>query len=329
MRIYYHLVFSLFSLISVTGLSIAQKTNPCDQVKELGSVSWYRNYDEALAVGEKSGKPIFILFQEVPGCSTCQNYGKNVLSNPLLVDIIENEYVPLAIYNNKGGDDAKILNKYKEASWNNPVIRVVNANGKDLVTRLSGNYSKAGLASYIRTSLTLHRGQLPVYVDLITKEFCINSRDTKEIYYSMYCFWTGEAALGNIDGVVSTSPGFMNGKEVVKLSYNPEEVSEQEITKTAKRNHFTFVNDPSNFRIDKDPQYHLKRSVYKYLALSPLQRTKINTAISKRKNPDIYLSPTQLKWKENIQNNNSISGRSALYNIPIKKAWKQMISHAE
>lgn len=324
MKSYIQLIYCSILIVS-TAISIhAQKTNPANQAKELGTVSWYRDYDQAISQSEKTGKPIMILFQEVPGCSTCQNYGKNILSNPLLVDIIENEYIPLAIYNNKGGDDAKILKKYNEPSWNNPVVRVINSEGKDLITRLSGNYSIQGLSSYIRTSLTISKGQLPEYVNLITEELTTDSRTTKEVYYSMYCFWTGEAALGDIDGVVSTSPGFMNGKEVVKVNYDTDKVSEKEITRKAKSNKFSFVKDPSKFRIDKDPQYHLKRSLYKYLPLSELQRTKINTALSQRKNPDNYLSPTQLKWKESIKDNNGQTELNVLYDKPLQKAWRQI-----
>ena len=34
---------------------------------ELGTVKWSRNYDAALKTVEDSGKPMFLLFQEVPG----------------------------------------------------------------------------------------------------------------------------------------------------------------------------------------------------------------------------------------------------------------------
>ena len=34
---------------------------------ELGTVKWTRDHDAALALSAKSGKPVFLLFQEVPG----------------------------------------------------------------------------------------------------------------------------------------------------------------------------------------------------------------------------------------------------------------------
>jgi|GEM_PF-5413510 len=38
-----------------------------DQPIEIGTVRWGRDLDEALALSKKSQKPVFVLFQEVPG----------------------------------------------------------------------------------------------------------------------------------------------------------------------------------------------------------------------------------------------------------------------
>jgi len=58
---------------------------------------------------------------------------------------IEAKFVPLAIRNNTGGTDAKILNSYGEPSWNNPVVRFVDSKGKDVISRKGGVYSKSGI----------------------------------------------------------------------------------------------------------------------------------------------------------------------------------------
>ena len=36
------------------------------QAIELGKVDWLRDFDKAIAQSKKTGKPVFILFQEVP-----------------------------------------------------------------------------------------------------------------------------------------------------------------------------------------------------------------------------------------------------------------------
>ena len=50
---------------------------PKDNPLELGKVNWLRDYDKAVKKSKGQNKPIFILFQEVPGCSTCQNFGND------------------------------------------------------------------------------------------------------------------------------------------------------------------------------------------------------------------------------------------------------------
>ena len=97
-------------------------------------------------MAKEQEKSIFLLFQEVQGCSTCKNYGREVLSDPLLVKIIEEEFISLVIYNNKGGKDKEILNHYQEPSWNNPVVPILDAEGKNLIPRMANDYSKKKVA---------------------------------------------------------------------------------------------------------------------------------------------------------------------------------------
>jgi hypothetical protein len=115
--------------------------------KELGLVAWGRDYQEALHAAHSSGRPLLILFDEVPGCSTCVHYGEVVLSDALLVEAAETLFVPLAIYNNQGGEDRRVLELFQEPAWNNPVVQFVAADGRRLIPRLAGDYSTSGLAA--------------------------------------------------------------------------------------------------------------------------------------------------------------------------------------
>jgi hypothetical protein len=117
----------------MTFLPDSKQGNPV----ELGNVHWLRSMYEAQARSKSECKPILILFQEIPGCITCRSYGSDVLSRPLIVEEIETYFVPLAIYNNRGGQDAEVLQRYNEPAWNNPVVKIVDEKGKDLVARLS------------------------------------------------------------------------------------------------------------------------------------------------------------------------------------------------
>jgi copper chaperone CopZ len=301
--------------------SFGQKTNVADQPQELGKISWYRNIDDAKEKSAATNKPILILFQEVPGCATCRNYGDNVLSHPLLVEVIENEFIPLTIFNNKGGSDAAVLKEYGEPSWNNPVLRSINADGKNIVKRHAGHYDAESLMSYLQFAIVAYGNAVPSYVKLFSEEVSSDDKHLSEAYYSMYCFWTGEAKLGSIEGVVSTSPGFMNGKEVVKVVYDKSLVSDKKISQEVKSDKFSFVTDPSTFRIDRDPQYYLKKSLYRFLPLTKGQRTKINSAIANRSNPDEYLSPKQKIWKDEISDNMNSKKVKAIYDMDVLKSW--------
>lgn len=305
-------LFSL-ALLAFAMMSMAQTHD------ELGDVNWLRSYDDALAESQKSGKPVFILFQEVPGCSTCVNYGQNVLTDPLLVDAIENEFVPLAIFNNKGGADKKVLDKYNEPTWNNPVVRIVDAKGKNLTNRIAGDYSVSGVVNGMQSALLASNSDAPMYLDLLKTE---QTRNTETTYYSMYCFWSGEAAFGNQEGVVSTEPGWMSGREVVKITYDPNAVSSKELDNVAKKADANPIKEARGYRIDKDPQYYLKQTDFKYLPLTATQKSRINSALKNRAQPEAYLSPTQLTYLDQIRK--SKSKKEVLYDLAINQAWEKM-----
>lgn len=279
------------------------RTNAFAQSEELGAISWYRDYDQALAASKKEYKPVLILFQEVPGCATCRNYGNNVLSHPLLTEAIENEFIPLAIYNNKQGKDRQILNKYNEPSWNNPVVRIVDENGVDLVPRLARNYSALGLFEAMTKALKSEQITPPPYLEIVGEELKLRPDNTKEAVYSMYCFWTGEKQLGSLQGVVQTEAGFAGGREVVRVTYNKDEISKSSIDRFAQRNSIRPIEGDANFRAAiSDEDYYLNRSVYKYLPLSRVQRTKVNSLLGSGQDPTEVLSPSQLDWLSAIKN---------------------------
>ncbi len=311
----------LVSVILFGQIAIAQKAKSHLEHEELGNVSWHRDYDQALELAKKSNKAVLLLFQEIPGCATCRNYGKNVLTHPLMVEAIEELFVPLTIFNNKGGKDKEILQRYGEPSWNNPVVRFVDANGEDLTPRIAGNYTPLNLLRNMKQVLFNSGTVVPEYMNLLEQELAIsNPNKVGEAYYQMYCFWTGEKQLGKVDGVINTESGFMGGHEVVKVTYNPDDVSVKQLDKVGNSNKFERVPEKSNYRVaSNDVHYYLKNSQYQYLPLSEIQKTKINSALGSNASPNMYLSPKQLQWLASMD---SKSGRSAsLISTPIQEAW--------
>ena len=334
----------LFSLISIISLSLdAQSwTTIPDQAKELGHVKWMRSYDDALALAQKEDKHVFILFQEVPGCATCRNYGQNLLTHPHIVEAIETYFVPLTIFNNKGGEDAKILSKFGEPSWNNPVARIIDPKKeKDVVKRLNGRYDMLSLIQTISQGILASHKLIPIYLELLQEEYAAN--DLRETHLSMFCFWSGEKNLGKLDGVLSTRAGFMNGAEVVKVTYDANELSETDLISYASNRQCAdavFTDDQrevkaakklkiasrgtGKFRPDKEPKYYTFNSDYKYLPMTELQALKVNSALSERLSPDEFLSPRQKLLLKSIRSNQK--NKISAIDKDFTKLWNQAIS---
>ncbi len=299
------------------------------QEEELGLVRWTRSYADAIKRAQEEDKPVFILFQEVPGCSTCKNYGNNLLTHPHIVEAIETYFVPLAIHNNKGGEDAEILRKFGEPSWNNPVARIIDPKSeKDIVRRLNGKYDMENLIATISSGILASNKLIPKYIDLLQKEY--SARDLRETHLSMYCFWSGEKNLGNLDGVIATKAGFMNGAEVVKVKYDANRLKEDKLIsyaaekrcadgvysddqrelKAAKKLNVS-TKKKGKFRPDGQPKYYTFNSNYKYIPMTGLQALKVNTALSNQLSPDEYLSPRQLELL-NLVNDKKVKAKSAI-----------------
>ena len=314
-------IFTLLVILLTSMSLIAQEwTKSSSLPEELGHVDWDRSYSSAIKTAKANKKPVFILFQEVPGCSTCRNYGNNLLTHPHIVEAIETYFTPLAIYNNKGGDDAEILRKFSEPSWNNPVARIIDANTEqDIVSRLNGRYDMESLVSFLSNGIIESGAFIPEFLNLLYEE--VSAQDIRETHLSMYCFWSGEKALGDLKGVVATKAGFMNHTEVVKVKYDARQISEDDLISYAAERQCAdavYTNDKremkaaqkqkirtateGKFKPDHQSKYYIYKSEFKYLPMTKLQALKVNTAISKGMSPLPYLSPRQLVMLDMIKN---------------------------
>ena len=312
--------------------------------EELGKVNWERDFNKGLAKSKAENKPVFLLFQEVPGCSTCRNYGNNVLSHPQIVEAIETLFIPVAIFNNKKGKDAAVLKMYNEPSWNNPVVRIVDSEKENIVNRVSGNYSALGIVHAMVFALQKEGKKIPTYLDLLKQSLEAEVSGIETATFSMYCFWTGEKKLGDVDGVLETQPGFMNGREVVEVKYNPVLISYENLVGEAKEascaSHVYTENQSqvsvaekvvgkkgaskkSKFRLDKEPKYYLSKSIYRFVPMTQIQATKVNVRIGNGQSPDYFLSPRQLELLSFIKNNPKIKWKSAI-NIDLIGAWERI-----
>ena len=282
---------------------------------EVGEVKWQRDYKEALAESVTSGKPLFMLFQEVPGCSGCQTYGKTVLSHPLLVEAIEDLFEPILIYNNRTiKQDNDLLKKFNEPAWNYQVVRFLDQNGKDIIPRKDRVWTVVATAKRMVKVLEAQEREAPQYLKDISNT--LDEPNVKEALFSMYCFWTGEQKLGSIEGVLKTEAGFYGGHEVTRVWYDSKQLKLDQLM--AKAQKFKCADEMYISKIDratlgktrllifeldlkkysKAPASDQKKQVsrnYKTLRLTDYQLTKVNSwcRINEAKAKS-YLSPRQL-----------------------------------
>ena len=120
---------------------------------EVGTVHWGRDFDLTRLRAKVSGKPMFVLFQETPGCKGCRKFGSEVLSDPEIVKAIEDNFTPLLISNSLPGRDAEIVKRYGEPSWNYQVVRFLNSDGVDLIPREDHVWTSSALAARMVSAL--------------------------------------------------------------------------------------------------------------------------------------------------------------------------------
>ena len=147
--------------ISVTAYGDQTTSNPV----EVGDVRWGRDFDAALKKSAAESKPVLVLFQEIPGCSGVRKFGREVLTNPLLVQAMEDEFIPMLVYNNRSsGTDRELMERYREPSWNYQVIRFLDAEGKDVIPRKDRVWTARGVAERMAKALMAVHRPVPDYL---------------------------------------------------------------------------------------------------------------------------------------------------------------------
>ena len=89
-----------------------------------------------------------------------------MLTNPQLVKAIEEEFIPMLVYNNRsGGMDRELLERYREPAWNFQVIRFLDAEGKDIIPRKDRVWTTSGVARRMVKTLRVVKRQVPDYLE--------------------------------------------------------------------------------------------------------------------------------------------------------------------
>lgn len=156
-------ILALIIILAISVTTYADQTAP--NPVEVGDVRWGRDFDAALKESATEGKPVLVLFQEIPGCSGVRQFGREVLTNPLLVQAIEEEFIPMLVHNNRSsGMDRDLMERYQEPSWNYQVIRFLDDEGKDVIPRKDRVWTTRGVAERMRQALMAVHRPVPDYL---------------------------------------------------------------------------------------------------------------------------------------------------------------------
>ncbi len=318
--------------------------------RELGQVDWHRGFDQSAKIAARKQQPMLVLFQEIPGCSTCVDYGQQVLSHPLVAEAAETLFVPVAVYNNIEGVDKVTLTSFEEKAWNNPVVRIITPDRKPLTSRLANDYSVAGLTAAMVNALNKSDTAVPAYLQLIADETAAKKTGLQQATFAMHCFWEGEGALGGLNGTITTKPGFVDGVEVVHVQYDPKVIKYEKLLSSARSMKcasrvFTHnkkqqsiasrvvgsdaVPLNSTIRPDKTPKYFLANSPYKHLPMTETQAARVNSALGDKSDPNRFLSPRQVSLFGVIKNNPSASWPTVVGTTDMIKSWSDATSLAD
>ena len=288
-----------------------------EDYEELGGVRWMRDFERARARAERESRPLLVLFTEIPGCSTVKGFGHGALRDPIVIEAITAHFVPVVIYNNRPGRDADLLASFEEPAWNNPVVRAITPDRRPLAERFSGPYEAAPLLDTMRRALDVH-AKSPAWLSLVAGERASRKRGTERATLSMYCFWSGEAKLGEIEGVVGSRTGFEQGREVVEIEYDPGRISYAELMRKAhERGAATgaitrteaelasasevfgarAVKHPTRAvrRSLKDDKKQIERSALRWVPMTEAQASRVNALAGRGDTRGAlrFLSPTQ------------------------------------
>ena len=232
----------------------------------------------------------------------------------MLVDAIETLFHPVLVYNNKEGADAALLARFKEPAWNNPVVRFLDVEGADVLPRADGVWELAPLVARTVASLRAAKREVPAWLDLFAADQAggASGRAT----FAMHCFWEGEGHLGGIDGVLHTRAGWLEGKEVVEVAFDPSKISYAELIARAQRLECAstvYARDDAQLatarakvaeravRSDEaakdaeasDQKHALRASPLRSVPMTAAQAAKVNAALAAGQDPMPWLAPSQ------------------------------------
>jgi len=158
----------------------------------------------------------------------------------------------------------------------------------------------AGLDRLVGELSAEHRA-VPGYLAALRDEYA--GKPTESASFAVGCYWEGERDLGKLDGVVASRTGMLGSDEVVQVRFDPRVIDEAKLVATVKAMSCYRGLRPGDAKLALDPQQQHDLSMhpeYFFLPLTAMQATKVNAALGAGDNPDVLLSPMQIRLKTRL-----------------------------
>jgi hypothetical protein len=133
----------------------------------------------------------------------------------------------------------------------------------------------------------------------------------------MPCFWAGEACLGEIDGVIGTRTGMLEGKEAVEVAIDPSRLSYEALLQKAHARgcmSHVFARTPEQRAIadravghgrvsssqellrpaKSDDKHSLAATPWRFVPMTGAQATRANARLARNEDPSSLFSARQL-----------------------------------
>jgi hypothetical protein len=267
------------------------------------------------------------------------------LTPPLLVEAAESLFHPVCVYNNAPGVDEEVLKAFGEPAWNNPVVRIVGADRKDLAPRMEHGEGAAGFAARMIAGYVGDppKRRAPAWLKSYAEELALRAAGVATLEFHVSCFWEGEVGFAACDGVLSTEAGVVDGSEIVRVVYAPSRVAFDALIRfaatstCAKR---VFARDEktfdaaealkllkvrgveSAFRPDAEPKYRLRATPWRHVPMTELQALRANAMIAAKKDPSELFSPRQIDLFKKIVGRPKAPWPDAIHAENFAAAWE-------
>ncbi len=93
--------------------------------------------------------------------------------------------MPLCVFNNRKGADARTLAAYREREWNNPVVRIVDVLKKDVVRRNGAGWTVTAVAQQLVDALAHRKRPVPRYLQTLLEENGARGRGIETAVFGM------------------------------------------------------------------------------------------------------------------------------------------------